>query len=80
MERYNLDKWNEVEDTEQYCVEVSNRIAALENIDFELDINSAWETIRVNIKIPDKESLGYHEVRNHKPWFDEGSSELDIRY
>jgi hypothetical protein len=61
---------------EQYCVDVSNRIAAVECMGSELDINSAWETIRGNVKIPDKQSLGYHEVRNHKSWFHEGCSEL----
>jgi hypothetical protein len=29
-----------------------------------------------NIKISAKESLGYYELRQHKPWFDEGCSEL----
>jgi hypothetical protein len=36
----------------------------------------AWETIRENIKISAKESLGYCELKKHKPWFDEGCSEL----
>jgi hypothetical protein len=27
--------------------------------------------IRENIKISAKESLGYYELRKHKPWFDE---------
>jgi hypothetical protein len=43
----------------QFHVEVSNRFAALEDLDAEVDINSAWETIRENIKISPKESLGY---------------------
>jgi hypothetical protein len=51
MERFNLKKLNEVEGKEQYCVEVSNRFAALEDLDTEVEINSAWETIRENIKI-----------------------------
>jgi glycine betaine/choline ABC-type transport system substrate-binding protein len=33
MERLNLKKLNEVEGKEQYCVEISNRFAALENLD-----------------------------------------------
>jgi hypothetical protein len=41
-----------------------------------VDINKAWETIRENSKISSKGSLGYCELKNHKPWFDEGSSEL----
>jgi hypothetical protein len=32
--------------------------------------------IRENIKISAKESLGYYELKKHKPWFDEGSSKL----
>jgi hypothetical protein len=51
MERFNLKKLNEVEGKEQYRVEISNRFAALENIDTEVDINRASETIRENIKI-----------------------------
>jgi hypothetical protein len=29
-----------------------------------------------NIKILAEESLGYHELKKHKPWFNKGSSEL----
>jgi hypothetical protein len=56
MERFNLKKLNEVEVKEQVCVEVSNRFAALEDLDAEVEINSAWEMIRENIKISAKES------------------------
>jgi hypothetical protein len=31
---------------------------------------------RENIEISAKESLGYYELKMHKPWFDDGSSEL----
>jgi hypothetical protein len=41
-----------------------------------VDINRAWETIRENIKISAKESLGYSELKKHKPLFDEGCSKL----
>jgi hypothetical protein len=41
-----------------------------------VEINSAWETIRENIKISAKESLGYFELKKHKPWFDERCSKL----
>jgi hypothetical protein len=67
VERFNLKKLNEVESKEQYDVEVSNRFAALENLDAEVEINSAWETIRENIKISANESLGYCELKKHKP-------------
>jgi hypothetical protein len=48
---------NEVEGKKHYRVEISNRTAALEDLDVEVDINSAWETIRENIKFQ-KKSLG----------------------
>jgi hypothetical protein len=38
MERFNLKKLNEVEGKEQYSVEISNRFAALENLDTEVDV------------------------------------------
>jgi hypothetical protein len=48
MERFNLKKSNKAEGKEQFRVEVSNRFAALEDLDAELEINSALETIREN--------------------------------
>jgi hypothetical protein len=72
MERFNLKKLNHVEGKEQYRIEVSNRFAALEDLDTEVEINSAWEINRENIKILAKESLGYFEVKKHTSWFDEG--------
>jgi hypothetical protein len=57
-------------------VSISNRFAALENLDTEVDINTIWETIRENINISTKKSLGHYKVKKHKPWFDEGCSEL----
>jgi hypothetical protein len=41
-------------------------------MDTEVDINTAWEIIRENIKISDKESLGYYELL----LFNEGCSNL----
>jgi hypothetical protein len=76
VERFNLKKLNDVECKEQFCVEVSNRFAALGELDAEVEINSAWETIRENIKISAKESLGHFELKKHKPWFNEGCSKL----
>jgi hypothetical protein len=43
MERFNLKKLNEVESKEQYRVKVSNRFTALEDLDADMEINSAWE-------------------------------------
>jgi hypothetical protein len=46
MKRYNLNKLNKAEGKEQYRVEISNRFAALKNLDTDVDINRALETIR----------------------------------
>jgi hypothetical protein len=48
----------------------------LENLDAEVDINTAWETIGDNIKISARESQRYYKLKKHKPWFNEGCSEL----
>jgi hypothetical protein len=45
-------------------------------LDAEIEINTIWETIRENIKTSAKESLGYYEPKQHKPWFDDGFSKL----
>jgi hypothetical protein len=46
MERFNLEKLNEVEGKERYDVEISNRFTALENFDTEVVVNKELETIR----------------------------------
>jgi hypothetical protein len=76
MERFNLKNLKEVECKEQYCVEVSNRFTALENVDTEVDINRIWETIRGKIKISAKESLSYYGLKKHMAWFEKGCSQL----
>jgi hypothetical protein len=76
MKRFNLKKLNKVEGKEKYSVEVSNRFAALEDLDAEEDTNSAWDTIRQNIKTSAEESLSYYELKKNKPWFEEGFSKL----
>jgi hypothetical protein len=73
IERFNLKKLNEAEGKEQYRVEVSNRY---EDLDAEVKINSDWETIEENINISAKESLGYFEMKKHRPCFAEGCSKL----
>jgi hypothetical protein len=76
MERFNLKKLKEVDGKEQYHTDITNRFAALENLHTEVDINKAWETIGENINISAKESLGYYELKKHKPWLNEGCSKL----
>jgi hypothetical protein len=44
MERFNLKKLNDVEGKEQFHVEVSNKFAALEDLDAEVEM--IWEIIR----------------------------------
>jgi hypothetical protein len=51
MERFNPKELNDVEGKEQFPVEVSNRLAALEDLYEEMEINSAWEIIRGKIRI-----------------------------
>jgi hypothetical protein len=51
IQGFNLKKLNDIEVKEKYRVEVSNRFAAFEDLDNEVKINSAWETIRENIKM-----------------------------
>jgi hypothetical protein len=76
MERFNLKKLKKLGGKEQYHVEISNRFAALENFNAEVDTNRAWDTFRDNIKISAKDSLGYYELKNHKPLFDREGSKL----
>jgi hypothetical protein len=64
--RFNLEKLNDVESKKQFHVEVSYRFSALEDLDTEVEINSAWETIKENIEISAKESLCYFELKKHK--------------
>jgi hypothetical protein len=78
-ERFNLKKLDEVEGKQQFRVKVSNKLAALEDFDTEVEINGAWETIRENINITAKESIGYFELKKHKPWFDKGCSKLLVQ-
>jgi hypothetical protein len=48
IDRFNLTNLNEVEGKEKYRVEFSNRFAALEDLDAEVEINTTWETISEN--------------------------------
>jgi hypothetical protein len=62
MEKLNLIILNEVDGKEQYCVEILNRSAALENLDTEVDVSSALEPIREIITITAEESLHYYDL------------------
>ena len=69
-ERFNLRKLKELEVKENYHIEITNRFAALENLNVDVDVNRVRENIKENIKTSDKESLGLHKWKQHKPWFD----------
>jgi len=70
-ERFNQRKLNDLEFRKRYQTEFSNRFAALENLSDSEGINRAWENIREDNKNSAKESLGLHELKQHKLWFDE---------
>jgi hypothetical protein len=60
-ERFNLKKLSELEVRKQYQLKISNKFAALENLEVSEDINRTWENIKENIKISAQGSLGLHE-------------------
>jgi len=70
-QRLNLRKLNEPEVREQYQIEITNRFAALENLNDDVDVDRTWENIKENIQTSAKESLGLQELKQNKPWFDE---------
>jgi hypothetical protein len=49
-EGFNLRKVNELEFKKKYQVEITNRFAALENLNVDEDVNRAWENIKENTK------------------------------
>ena len=71
MESFNLRKLSELEVRKQYRIEISNSYAALESFSDREDMNRAWENIKETIKTSAKKSLGLHELKQLKPWFDE---------
>jgi hypothetical protein len=44
--RFNFKKLSELEVRKQYQMKISNRFAALENLNVSEDINRAWENIK----------------------------------
>jgi hypothetical protein len=70
-ERFNLRKLSEMEARKQYQINISNRFAALDNLNDSEGINSAWENIKDDIKTSTQHCLGLYELKQHKSWFDE---------
>ena len=66
-ERFNLGKLKELDVKETYQIEITNRFAALENLNVNEDVNRVWENITENIKTAAIESLVLHEWKQHKP-------------
>jgi hypothetical protein len=56
--RFNLKKLSELEVRKQYQIKISNRFAALENLNVCEDINRAWENIKESIKVSAKRVKG----------------------
>ena len=48
-QRFNLRKLNELEVRKQYQIEITNRFAALEDLNDDEDVNRTWENIKENI-------------------------------
>jgi len=66
-QRFNLKKLNEPEGREQYQIEITDRFAALENLNDDEDVNGTWENIKENNQTSVKESLGLHELKQNIP-------------
>jgi hypothetical protein len=86
MKSFYLKKQNDVEVKERCQVKISNRCAALENLndddddddddEVDMDIDRAQESVRGNMKALSTERLGYYELKQHKPLFVEECSKL----
>jgi hypothetical protein len=79
MERPNFKKLNDAEGKEEYRFEILYKFATLEILDNDVDINTAWETIRGYNKISVKASLHYYYLKKHASWFEERCSKLLVR-
>ena len=51
-----MRKLNEPEVRKQYQIEITNRFAALENLNDDEEVNRTWENIKKNIQPSAKES------------------------
>jgi hypothetical protein len=76
VERFNLRKLSELEVRKHRQIKISNRFAALEDLNVSKDISWIWENIKYNIKTSPKESLVLYEPKHYKPSFDEECSQF----
>jgi hypothetical protein len=67
-----------VEVKEEYHVKISNKIAALDNLgsDDDMDISITWGSTRVNITSSFLDRVHCYELKQYKQWFDEVCSKL----
>ena len=57
-------------DEEGFNLKEAKRTGSQERVS-DGDYKQVWENIKANVKTSAKESLGLHELNQHKPWFDE---------
>jgi len=69
-ERFNLRKLNELEVRKQYQIKITNMLAALENLSDSENINRGWKNFKDIFKTSAEETLGLHEFKKNKSWFD----------
>jgi hypothetical protein len=68
VERANLKKLGDMESKEVYEVKMSDWFAAFGSLDNNVDISRTWESVRK--KYTGEDSLGYYELKSHKPLFE----------
>jgi hypothetical protein len=71
VNRFNFRKLSEIEVRKKYQIKISNKSAALENLNDREDINRTWENIKENNEISTKDSLGPYALKHHAHNFDE---------
>jgi hypothetical protein len=65
IQRFYLKRQNDPEVNGEHHVKISDRFTASENLDDNVDMNRAWENVKVDIKFVQG------ELTQHKPWFAE---------
>jgi hypothetical protein len=64
VERFNLKKLSELNVRKQYQIKISNRFAALGNLNDSEAVNRTWENIKENIKTSAKPWLSIKIVQD----------------
>jgi hypothetical protein len=71
VESFSLKELSVLEVWKKSEIKISNRIAALENLNDSKDITGLGKVFGENIKISGKENLNLCEQKHHKVWVDE---------